>query len=440
MVIKITLRESGENRSMASFRKNFTILMTLQVSTYLAPLLTVPWLARVLGPGEYGRLAFGLAFTAYFISITNYSFSLTATPKISINRENRELRSKVFWETILTQAMLALAGFLVVIVLTSVVPYLEENRTLLLIGYGQAVGAMLIPTWYFQGVEDLGVLSLLVFIGRALSIPAMYLFVREHDDLYMAMAVNALVPLLSGIAICTYLYFRRELDFVRVSLKTIVGRLKDGWSVFIATSIVDIYASSNIVLLTFMAGNVAAGYFAAADKLIRAALNMLQPLKTAAYPRVSFLMHHAKDDAFAFLRKMFVVQGLIVSLISLCIFFGAPLAVKLLYGPKFLPTVEVLRWMAFVPLMAGLSDLFGVQTMLPLGMRSQFSRVLMASAVVNFATLAVLVKLFGEQGAAATVLIVETFIAAAMAFTLYLQGVPLLKRPIAEGAGSETTT
>lgn len=423
---------------MASFKKNFTILMTLQVSTYLAPLLTLPWLARVLGPNEYGRLSFGLAFTAYFISLTNYSFSLTATPKVSINRESREMRSQVFWETILTQAALAVAGLFVLVVLTTVIPYLAENRALLLIGYGQAVGAMLIPTWYFQGIEDLGMLSGFVFLGRALSIPAMYLFVRHRDDVDIAMTVNALVPLLSGVAICTYLYFRRELDFVPVSLKTIVARLKDGWSVFMATSLVDIYASSNIVLLTFMAGNVAGGYFAAGDKLIRAALNMLQPLKTAAYPRVSFLMHHAKDDAFAFLRKMFVVQGTIVSLISVCIFFGAPLAVKILYGPQFLPTVDVLRWMAFVPLMAGLSDLFGVQTMLPLGLKSQFSRVLIGSAILNFAVLAVLAKLFAEQGAAATVLVVETCVATAMALTLYLEGVPFLKRPITEGAGSGT--
>ncbi|WP_159939023.1 oligosaccharide flippase family protein, partial [Caballeronia arationis] len=54
---------------MASFKRNFTILMTLQVSTYLAPLLTLPWLARVLGPNEYGRLSFALAFTTYFITL-----------------------------------------------------------------------------------------------------------------------------------------------------------------------------------------------------------------------------------------------------------------------------------------------------------------------------------------------------------------------------------
>ncbi|WP_250509828.1 flippase [Caballeronia sp. GACF4] len=421
---------------MASFRKNFTILMTLQVSTYLAPLLTLPWLARVLGPSEYGRLSFALAFSAYFITLTNYSFSLTATPRVSINRDDRAMRSQVFWETILTQSVLALAGFIILLAVTFIVPYLAENRDLLLLGFGMAVGSMLIPTWYFQGVEDLGMISVFVFIGRALSIPAMYVFVRHRGDVDIAMAVNTLVPLCSGIAICTYLYFRRELDFVPVSLPTIFTRLKEGWSVFMATSLVDIYASSNIVLLTFIAGNVAGGYFAAGDKLIRAALNMLQPLKTAAYPRVSFLMHHARDDAFAFLRKMFVLQGSIVSLISVCIFFGAPLAVKLLYGPQFAPTVDVLRWMAFVPLMAGLSDLFGVQTMLPLGMKAQFSRVLIASAVLNFGLLAVLARLFGEQGAAATVLIVETSIATAMFCTLHFQGVPLLRRAMPESAGS----
>ncbi|SAL07946.1 polysaccharide biosynthesis protein [Caballeronia arationis] len=128
---------------------------------------------------------------------------------------------------------------------------------------------------------------------------------------------------------------------------------------------------------------------------------------------------------------MFVLQGGIASLISLGIFLSAPLAVKLLYGPQYGPTADVLRWMAFVPLMSSLSDLFGVQMMLPLGMNSAFNRVLIASAALNFGLLAVLAKLFGEQGAAATALAVETSVAAAMALTLRLEGVQLLKRPVA---------
>ncbi|BAN26023.1 oligosaccharide flippase family protein [Caballeronia insecticola] len=413
---------------MASFRKNFAILMTMQISTYLVPLLTLPWLARVLSPSGYGQLSFGLAFLSYFVIATNYSFSLTATPQISVNRHDRAARSRIFWETIFAQTLITVAGFAILLALTFVFPVLGENRTLLLLGFGLVIGTMLIPTWYFQGMEDLGLISTLVFIGRALSIPAMFLLVREPGDIYWAMSVNSMVSLVTGAAVLVYLLTRREIDFVWIPFASIVRELKNGWSVFMATAIVEIYASSNIVLLALMAGNVAAGYFAAGDKLIRAALNILSPLKTAAYPRISFLMHHSRGDAFAFLRVMFMVQGSIVLTTSLVIFFGAPLAVQLLYGAQFQPTIDVLRWMAFVPFMAGLSDLFGVQTMLPLGMKAQFTRILIGSALLNFLLLAILANLFGAQGAAATVLAVESAIAVSMAMTLYMRGVPFLRK------------
>jgi O-antigen/teichoic acid export membrane protein len=417
---------------MASFRKNFTILLVLQASTYLTPLLTLPWLTRILMPVGYGHLAFALAFANYFISLTNYSFGLTATSRIAIHRHDREQRSRIFWETMTAQFALTAVGFIVLIGLTLLVPTLAQERDLLLLGFCMAVGSLLTPTWYFQGTENLSGFSVIVFIGRTLSIPAIFLLVRTQDDVGWAMGINGMTALLTGIGGCVLLYLRHEIDFVLVHPRAVIKELKEGWSVFMATAIIEVYASSNIVLLTFIAGNAAAGYFAAGDKLVRASLNMLMPLKTAAYPRISFLMHHARDDAFEFLRKMLLIQGTVVLMISVMIFLGAPLAVKILYGPRFLETVDVLRWMAFVPFMVGLSDLFGVQTMIPLGMKTHFSRVLFASAPLNFALLAILAEFFGAQGAAATVLLVETSIAVAMATTLYMQRVPLLKWPVRE--------
>jgi PST family polysaccharide transporter len=225
------------------------------------------------------------------------------------------------------------------------------------------------------------------------------------------------------------MFARREVDFVRVRAADIIDALKGGWQVFLASTSVAFYASTNTVLLGFVSGNVAAGYFAAGDKLIRAAISMLQPLKAAAYPRVSYLMHNAREDAMTFLRKLFVIQGLLVLSISLVIFFGAPLAVHILYGPTYAPTVGVLRWMAFIPFMAGMTDLFGIQTMLPLGMKTAFSRVLVSSGFLNVALLPLLAKFFAEQGAAAAVLIAESSVAAALAYILYSQGVSLIGRP-----------
>jgi PST family polysaccharide transporter len=100
----------------------------------------------------------------------------------------------------------------------------------------------------------------------------------------------------------------------------------------------------------------------------------------------------------------------------------------LLYGPHFLPTVDVLRWMAFVPFMFGMADVFGVQTLLPLGMTVQFSRVLIAAAIFNLTLLLILSTLFAERGAAAAVLLAQTFVGIAMATTLHINHVPFFAK------------
>ena len=414
---------------MSSVKKNFLLLMTLQISTYIVPLLTLPLLTRVLGPECYGQLSFVLAVITYFINFANYSFDLTATPRIALAREDRAERSRVFWTTLLTQLAITAAGFVVLLALTLMVSRFALERPLLIVGFGMALGAALTPTWYFQGVQQLRTFSLILFVCRALSVPAMFILVRSPADIGIAMAINAAVPLSSGILIFVYMFLRREVDFVPVHIADIAEALKGGWQVFLASTSIAFYASTNTVLLGFVSGNVAAGYFAAGDKLIRAAIGVLQPLKAAAYPRVSYLMHHAREDAMSFLRKLLVVQGAMVLAISLVIFFGAPLAVHILYGPTFAPTIGVLRWMAFIPFMAGMTDLFGVQTMLPLGMKSAFSRILIGSGFLNVALLPPLAKWFAEQGAAAAVLLAESSVAIALACVLYWQGVSLIGRP-----------
>ncbi|MBR8343335.1 oligosaccharide flippase family protein [Burkholderia ambifaria] len=416
---------------MSNIKKNFLLLLTLQISMYAVPLLIAPLLTHALGPEGYGQLAFSLAVIAYLTNCTSYSFDLTATPRIALARDDRAERSRIFWATLYAQIGIAVICFIVLIALTFLVERFGEDRDLLLIGFGMVAGVAFTPGWYFQGMEKLRALSVILFVGRILSLPAMFALVHSPADIDRAMIVNAAVPTLSAIVLAAYLYFQREIDFVRVGVADIAESLKGGWQVFLASTSIAFYASTNTVLLGFVSGNVAAGYFAAGDKLIRAALSMLQPLKAATYPRISYLMRHARNDAFSFLRKLFVVQAVMVLGISLAIFFGAPLAVRLLYGPSYEPTVQVLRWMAFIPFMAGMTDLFGVQTMLPLGMKSAFTRILMSSGILNIVLVPVLAKYFAELGAAAAVLTAEAAVAAALATVVYRAGIPLLGSAVA---------
>ncbi|WP_423381477.1 oligosaccharide flippase family protein [Burkholderia sp. LMG 32019] len=410
---------------MTAVRKNFALLFALQISTYVVPLVTLPLLTRVLGPMQYGRLSFVLAVTTYFINLANYSFDLTATPRVALANDRTE-RSRIFWTTVCAQWAITFAGSAVLVMLTMCVPHFATERTALLIGFGMAIGAALTPGWYFQGIQKLSVYSVTVVVYRALSVVAIFLWVRTPDDLLHAVAINTAVPLLCGVTLLAYLFVHREIESVRVRFADIADALKGGSQVFLASTSISFYASTNTVLLSIVSGNVAAGHFAAGDKLIRAAVGLLQPLRASTYPHVTYLMHHARDEAFAFLRKLIVMQGALVLAMSAAIYVCAPIAVRILYGSSFAPTVGVLRCLALVPFMASMTDLFGVQTMLPLGMKRAFSVILISSGVLNVTLLPPLAMLFAERGAAIAVLIAETAVAVALAYVLRRERVGLI--------------
>ncbi|WP_420212545.1 oligosaccharide flippase family protein [Burkholderia aenigmatica] len=417
---------------MTAVRKNFALLFSLQISTYVVPLVTLPLLTRVLGPQQYGTLSFVLAVATYFINLANYSFDLTATPRVALAKDRAE-RSRIFWTTVCAQWLITVAGFVVLIALTMLIPHFAAERTALLIGFGMAIGAALTPGWYFQGIQRLSVYSVTVVVYRVLSVAAFFLWVRTPDDLLPAVMINAAVPLLCGITLLAYLFFRREIERVHVRFADIVAALQAGFQVFLASTSISFYASTNTVLLSIVSGNVAAGYFAAGDKLIRAAVGLLQPLRASTYPHVTYLMHHARDEAFAFLRKLIVVQGALVLAMSAAIYACAPIAVRILYGSSFAPTVGVLHWLALVPFMACMTDLFGVQTMLPLGMKRAFSVILISSGMLNVTLLPPLAMLFAERGAAIAVLIAETAVALALAYVLRRERVGLVNVPVRSG-------
>src|ERR1700710_482207 len=107
---------------MASVKKNFLLLMSLQVSTYAVPLLTLPLLTRVLHPDGYGRLSFILAMTNYFIAFTNYGFDLTATPQIALARDDKLARSCIFWAIFGAQGLIKVAGFALLVLMMLLIP------------------------------------------------------------------------------------------------------------------------------------------------------------------------------------------------------------------------------------------------------------------------------------------------------------------------------
>jgi O-antigen/teichoic acid export membrane protein len=403
----------------------------VQIASYAAPLLTLPWLTRVLGPSGFGQLSFCGAVTGYFVLFADYGFNYSATRQIALHSHDRAGRSKVFWNTLVVKGLLAGAGFPCLLLLTLCVDKFATERSLLLINYLTVLGTVLTPTWYFQGTERQTVLSGITIVVRLISVPAIFLLVRSSRDLQMAALISSGLPVVGGLICLGFLFRDRQLDAMHLDRRELVHVLRDGWHLFVSTASISLYGATNTVMLGFVAGNAAVGHYSAAERLIQAAQGLLAPINQSVYPRVSRLLQESRDTAFVLIRKVLRVQGAIAFTLSLLLFAVAPVLIRLYFGPAYEETISVLRWLAILPFLVGLSNVLGVHTMLAMGMNKIVSQILVTAGAFNILLLLVLTHWYGAVGAAMAVVATEFLVTAAMATVLTRRHVPVFRVPAA---------
>lgn len=411
-----------------SLRRNISALYAIQLSNYVVPLLTLPWLTRMLGPHQFGRLGFCLAICNYFVLFTDYGFNLSATRGIAVHAGAPRVRTEIFWNTLAAKVLLAASGFVLLMVLSSLISPLAPQRHLLPVAYLTVVGAVLTPTWFFLGAERQTTLSVTTIAVRLAAVPLTYLLVHSPSDLPRAIAIAGCTPVVIGIISMGVLARDRSIGSIAVTRDRIVATFADGWHLFLSNASMSLYTNTNAVLLGLISGASAVGYYTPAERLIGATQGLLAPVNQSTYPRICRLMHESRSDAFALIRKVLLLSGLAALGLSVFLFLTAPLLVHLLYGTAYDPVVPVLRWLSPLPFLIALSNVFGIQTMLPLGMKRTFSGILMIAGALNILALLALARLYGPAGAAASVLCTELFVTVVMAIKLRRQDVPIFGR------------
>jgi polysaccharide transporter, PST family len=409
----------------SSLRTNISALYAVQLSNYIVPLLTLPWLTRMLGPQQFGRLGFSLAICNYFALFTDYGFNLSATRAIAVHADNPAARAAIFWNTMSVKAILALIGFGLLMALTPLVPPLGAERALLALCYLTVVGAVLTPTWFFLGTERQRTLSITTIAVRLAAVPVTFLLVHTPADLPKAIAIAGCSPVAVGILCLARLARERSIRATAITRTGLVHTLKDGWHLFLSNISMSLYTNSNTVLLGLIAGPSAVGYYTPAERLIQATQGLLSPINQSVYPRVCRLMHESRADAFLLIRKVLLLLGTLALSLSIVLFSIAPVLVHLLYGSAYRPVTPVLRWLSPLPFVIALSNVFGLHTMLPLGMKRSFSGILMLAGPLNVLAMLILAHFFGPVGAAAAVLTTELFVTSLMAIQLRRRDVPI---------------
>ena len=408
MLDKIKRLTNTENKRR--LLSNFMSLSVLQGANYVLPLITLPYLVRVLGPEKYGLIAFAQAFIQYFNILTDYGFNLSATREISIHRNNAQRVSEIFSSVMIIKLGLLVLSFVIMSILVFSFWKFRQDWLIYYLTFGMVVGQVLFPVWFFQGIERMKYITFLNITAKLIFTIAIFVFIRQASDYIYVPLLNLFGYLVAG-ALALWIVFRGfKVGFKVPSYSSLIHQLKEGSIMFVSTVAISLYTTSNVFLLGLFTNNVIVGFYSAAEKIVKALQGLWTPFSQAIYPIFSKLYYENRTKAQYILKEILLYAGLITLAISLtgCIF--APFIIKVFFGETFTPSVRIMQILVYVVFLIGINNVLGIQGLVAFGFAKEFTLTVIIASIIHLILLVIFIPVFNGIGVAIATIATETII------------------------------
>ena len=410
---------------MPSLKKNFFYSALLTVANYVFPLITYPYMSRVLGVTNIGMCNFVDNIINYFLVFSTMGISVLGVREIAAARDDREERNRVFSSLLFLNVLTTLIATAVLLVSIFVVPSLVPYRKLLLVGVAKLLANSLFLDWLYRGVEEFGYITYRSVLIKILYVVSIFLFVRKAEDygvyfllLTLSAVLNALVNILySG-------------KYVRVTFRGLSpGPFVKPYLVlglnYVLTSM---YTSFNVIFLGMVHDPEQVGYYTSATKILSIVTAFFTACTTVLLPRMSAVLSEGKEDVFrSFVEKTFNILFLAGVPLVILIEMTAGDIIRVLSGAGYEGSNVPLMIVAPLILIVGLEEILIVQVMMPRKMDRRILRNSVYGAIVGLSLNLLLVRLLKAEGSAIVWLYAETAVLPAAAFAVFgysLKGFP----------------
>ncbi|MCD8490796.1 MAG: oligosaccharide flippase family protein, partial [Geovibrio sp.] len=282
---------------------NASSLFILQLITYAISLAAVPYLVRVLGPSKYGLVILAQSVITYFIFLVDYGFDMWGTMRIAENQHDKKRLSEIFHNVMAAKLLLGFAGFVIILILIASVSKFREEWRLVLLTFGMIGGQILIPSWFYRGMERMKFIAFCLVAVKTGYLVLVLLMVKTEADYVFVPLANFIAYTLAGFYGIWTVYSGFGLSFKAPAFTGIKEGIREGFTYF-AKSITDNFAKiTNTVILGFIAGDAAVGFYGSAEKLMDAVRAMLSPVFQAIFPHSRKTAARSKQEWFGFIKK-----------------------------------------------------------------------------------------------------------------------------------------
>jgi len=391
--------------------RHVAVFSTAHAIGIIAPLLTTPYLARVLGPEGWAPVLVAQGIAALVALLPEFGFDLSGTQDLAVSRD-RETRARIVGDIHAARLLLILVAAIVILGLAQLVPLMGSRPSLVLWTLAAAVARGSSPLWVFQGLGIPEGAVLTDAAGKLGAALAVFAFVGSPEDGWRVLALQSIgagIPLLVlGWRV------RRLISPAPLTLTGARRALARSWPVFSFRGASASYMQANILIIAALASPTAVTMFGGAERVIRAGINLLAPVTQALFPRMARAVPAgAEANRRALTEATWLIGGLGLVLSLIALLAAGPL-ITLLLGPGYEAAIPMLRGLAALPTLIAIGTVLGIHWAIPQGHERHFLGSVLIAGAISLTCAVLLIPRLGAWGMVIGATAAEAWVAGAL--------------------------
>lgn len=404
-----------------SIFKNQFFNMTMQVLNLLFPILAIPYTTRLFGPEILGEVNFANSVVQYFILIASAGIPVYATREIAKARDDASLLRKKFKELAILQIVFTVFSLLIyAIVIVSIERFRNYMYVYIFLGL-QVLSYAFNFVWFLQGIEKYRYAAISTFISKLINVILIFTLLKTREDFYIyafivgiTLVINAAINMLCSIDLLKHFKSKEKLD---INYNTVKSHVYSIMVFFLSDVAIKVYTAMDQTMLGVLDSSESVAYYSMSIRLEKVVVTLITSMAVVMIPRIS---NSIKNNKLEDVKKYVSMSINIVYLIAIPAIFGV-LAIgeeiiPIFLGEEFLQSIGVFKLVSSLFIIIGLSNVFGMQIMIPYGKEKKFTMILSVAAVLNFIVNLILIPKLSYYGATFATIFAELVVTVWMYF------------------------
>jgi len=388
-----------------------------QILNIITPLITAPYISRVLGVSNMGIYSYTKSISSYFLLIAMLGISNYGNRAIATSRDNKNKTSRLFWEIYSIQFV---SSILTTIAYLIYINFFAVNQLVSFTWMFYVLSAFFDISWFYFGIEEFRLVVTRNVILKITSVILIFTLINSYEDIWKYSLIMSLSTLINQLIL--WLFIKNYIKFYRINIKTVKEHLKPILVLFIPVIAVSVYTIMDKIMIGQLSTMTEAGLYENAQKIMTLPTGIITALGTVMMPRMANLL--SKNELYK-AKQYLEISMKFTMIMSSAIAFGiagiAPVFAPVFFGIEFMGSSKIMSLLAVTVVIISWANVIRTQYLIPNHKDKVYVNAVILGAIINIIVNILLIPKYGAIGASIATILAELAVAIYQTLTIYYE-------------------